>query len=66
MDCIKNEKACQVEYLEEDDTVGFYTQCRFLPQSYRGETVDVMSDQGRKTMILKRILRSAYSVEELL
>lgn len=66
MDCIKNEKACLVEYLEEDDTVAFYTQCRFIPQSYRGETVEVFSDQGRKTLNLKRILRSAYFAEELL
>lgn len=71
MDCIKNDKTCIIEYQMGEDEEGskrdsvFYTGCRLLPGSYHGEKVEVMCDQGQKTIILRKVLNSAYHEENL-
>ncbi len=65
MDCMKNEKPCFVEYQNEDETTMFLSNCRFVPRSYEGESIEVTSDQGNHLLILRKILRSAYIEEGL-
>jgi len=75
MDCIKNGKTCIIEYPKDEDEEDpeidsvFYTGCRVMPRSHDRERnwscVDVICDQGEKTIILNKILRSAYHEEEL-
>ena len=68
VDCLKNGKAFCVEY-RDDDGVIFYDDCHIVPGSYqfsgRSISVEVNSRQGKKTLESDRIVRSAYSVEEL-
>ncbi|MGB4587852.1 MAG: hypothetical protein WBI17_01295 [Clostridiaceae bacterium] len=65
MDCIKNEKSCFVEYQNEDETTVFLSNCRFIPRSYKGESIEVTSDQGNHRLLFKKILRSAYTEDGL-
>jgi hypothetical protein len=65
MDCMKNEKTCFVEYHQEDGSMQFFSNCSFVPRSYRDGKVDVRCDQGKWSLSLNRILRSAYTREGL-
>lgn len=65
MDCMKNEKPCFVEYEQEDKTTVFLSDCRFVPRSYEGESIEVTSDQGNHRLLFKKILRSSYTEEGL-
>ena len=69
VDCLKNGKAFCVEYREDDGGVIFYDDCHIVPGSYQFSghsiSVEVNSRQGKKTLESGRIVRSAYSVEEL-
>lgn len=65
MDCVKNDKSCFVEYEKEDETTIFLSNCRFVPRSYEGESIEVTSDQGKQILFFKKILRSSYSEEGL-
>ncbi len=65
MDCIKNGKACFIEYCEEDNAI-FLNNCRIIRGSYTGESVKVSCDQGEFTLLLDKVLRSAYSVDILI
>ena len=73
MDCIKNGKTCIIEYPKDEDEENperdsvFYTGCRVIPRSHDRDwnSVDVICDQGHKTVILAKILRSSYSEEGL-
>ena len=66
LECLKNEKSFFVEYREEDGIV-IYENCRILPRSSHPEenTLQIMCRQGKKTLAVDRVLRSAYTVEEL-
>lgn len=65
LDCIKNKKSFAVEY-EEDGNITFYQNCRLLERGYRGQAIEIECSAGKKTLQLKQILRSAYTIEELL
>ena len=65
MDCMKNDKPCFVEYQQEDETIVFLSNCRFVPRSYERESIEVTSDQGNHLLLFRRILRSSYTEEGL-
>ncbi len=69
LDCMKNDKPFFAEYQEDNKTV-FYKNCRFVPGSYRatntGIVFNVECDDGLRTIESDRIIRSAYTIEELL
>lgn len=65
MDCMKNEKPCFVEYEKEDEITVFLSNCRFVPRTYEGESIEVTSDQGNHILLFKKILRSSYTEEGL-
>ncbi len=72
MDCIKNGKTCIIEYPKDEDEENperdsvFYTGCTVVPRSYDGDNVQVVCDQGEKTIMLNRILKSSYDEESLI
>lgn len=66
MDCIKNEKTCFVEYRNEDGNTLFLSNCRYVPRSYKGDRIEVTSDQGNYLLSFSDILRSAYTKEGLI
>lgn len=65
LDCMKNGKEFFVEYAAEDG-IRLYKQCRFVPQSYTGEGIEVDSASGRAFIAFSKIIRSAYTVEEIM
>ena len=65
LDCMKNEKAFCVEY-EGEDGICIYKQCVFVPRSYDGDSIEVNSASGTVRLVLDRIIRSAYTAEELM
>ncbi len=67
LDCLKNEKPFCVEYQEAEGPV-IYTNCRFTGKRGRRDqewTMEIQCDQGRKTLVESRVLRSCYTLEEL-
>lgn len=66
MDCIKNEKTCYVEYKKEDGDILFLSNCRIVPRSYRGNRIEVTSDQGSHALLFSNILRSSYTKDGLI
>lgn len=69
LDCIKNGKTFVVEY-REDTGVRIYRDCRFVPSSFHAgrDSADILVDcrEGRKALHSSRVIRSAYTIEELL
>ena len=65
IDCIKNGKTFCVEY-ESEDGICIYNQCKVIPRSYDGSSVEISSASGCVRLDLDRITRSAYTAEELL
>ena len=65
LDCMKNGKTFCVEY-EGEDGVCLYKQCSFIPRSYDGNSIEVNSASGCVRLILDRIIRSAYTAEEMM
>ena len=65
LDCIKNEKSFCVEY-EGEDGICLYNNCVFVPGSMMNMSFEVDSNQGKVRLHFDKILRSAYTVEELL
>jgi len=64
LDCLKNQKSCVVEYLSEDEKVDLYQVSKVTDYNTGSVWVDV---DGRIIELeLDKILRSAYSIEELL
>lgn len=68
LDCLKNEKTFFIEYREDDGRTVFYRDCRIQPQSFRPDldSLSVECSEGAKALAFSRVLRSAYSIEELL
>ena len=66
MDCIKNEKTCYVEYKKEDGDTLLLSNCRIVPRSYKGDRIEVTSDQGNHVLVFSNILRSSYTKEGLI
>ena len=67
MDCIKNGKSFCVEYTEENE-IQLYRDCVMEKGSYLADpaSVIVSHSTGRKKLLFSNVVRSAYTVEELL
>ena len=70
LDCLKNAKPFFVEY-QADSGTEFYKECRFTEHPFcqdDGDTtiIEVECTQGRKLLEKHRIVRSTYTIEELL
>jgi len=65
LDCMKNEKPFCVEY-DGLSGVCVYKDCVFIPRTYDGESFEVNCSHGRIRLYFAKILRSAYTLEELL
>ena len=65
LDCMKNEKQFCVEY-NDNTGICLYKDCRFIPGTYDVTSIEVTCNQGRVCLRFDKVLRSAYSVEELL
>ena len=65
LDCIKNEKLFCVEY-DTDDGVCLYNDCMFVPGSMEDGSFEVDSNKGKVRLHFEKILRSAYTAEELM
>ena len=65
LDCIKNEKAFCVEY-EGDNGICFYKNCKFISKTLVDRSFEVTSEQGTVRLYFDRIIRSAYTAEELM
>ena len=65
LDCMKNEKTFCVEY-DAENGIQLYKQCTFVPHSYDGEGIEVDCTGGRIRIVFDRIIRSAYTIEELI
>lgn len=65
LDCIKNGKDFCIEVQEGNNTV-VYTGCRFIRRSGHGEFYGLETDKGPIQVQFEDVLRSAYTLEELL
>ncbi|HBW12757.1 MAG TPA: hypothetical protein DEF30_02880 [Proteiniclasticum sp.] len=65
MDCMKNEKSFFMVYLEEDGSAVFLEECRCIPGTYKGSFLKIEYKEGVRTVFFDRVLRSAYTKEEL-
>ena len=69
LDCIKNDKTFFVEYKEDDGAV-IYKDCSYIQGTYHLEdgfcSIEVMCDQGQKRLTEDRVIRSCYTIEELI
>ena len=67
--CLKNGMSFCVEY-QEDEGPAVYTNCRIIRDTYFDDSREfdfiVECDQGRKTLRNSRVLRSCYTLEELM
>ena len=64
LDCMKNGKSFCVEYNSENGTV-LLSNCVFIPGSVQSQSIEVTSNQGQQRLYFDRILKSAYTIEEL-
>lgn len=65
LDCIKNGKTFCVEY-EGEEGICLYKQCTFVLGSYNSTGIDVNTPDGCIRLYFDRIIRSAYTAEELM
>ncbi|MDR2819744.1 MAG: hypothetical protein LBB60_04360 [Desulfovibrio sp.] len=63
MDCLKNKKPCFIEYAQENGESVFYTNSHI--RKVCGGNITIECDQGQFILLADRVLRSAYSKEEL-
>lgn len=63
--CIKHEKPFFVEYNGENG-ICIYSRCRFIPQTYNETSIEVDCNAGRICLQLDRIIKTAYTAENLL
>ena len=65
LDCMKNDKAFFVEYDSPSGTC-IYQQCRYLPHTYDGTGIEVDCTSGRIWLELDKVIKTAYTAEDLL
>lgn len=65
LDCLKNGKPFCVEYADEDGN-HLYKDCLIEDGSYETDGITVTTPSGKKHLSFKKILRSAYTMEELI
>ena len=63
LDCLKNRKACCIEYLNEDGTMVLIDKCKVT--NLRTDNAVVEIDGRTQELVIDQIMRSAYSIEEL-
>ena len=63
LDCLKNRKKCYIEYENEDGSFAFFQNCTVVKLC--GENVVVEHSEGTSELMISRILRNAYTKEEL-
>lgn len=67
LDCLKNRIRCFIEYQTDHNRTIFYDErCLVIKGSYRGDTIDIECDGCQKTLSASRILRSAYTIADLI
>ncbi len=64
LDCLKNQKKCFIEYQEEDGSINIYSDCTV--EKYLGATMRILSGCQKIELNLDNILRSSYTIEELI
>ena len=64
LDCLKNQKKCFIEYQEEDGSIKIYSDCTI--ENYLGDTIRILSGGQKIELSLDNILRSSYTIEELI
>lgn len=65
LDCLKNGKMFFAEYVS-DGELFFYKNCYCVPGTYNGDSIEVDCDCGRVALQINKIIKSAYSIEELI
>lgn len=65
LDCIKNNKSFCVEY-ETNDGIFLFKDCTFVSGSMGERSFEVICNQGNVILHFDKILRSAYTIEELI
>lgn len=65
LDCIKNGKTFCVEY-DGDKGISLYKDCVFVPRSNQDGSFEVNCNHGKVRLHYDKILRSAYTIEELM
>lgn len=64
--CLKNGKTFCMEYRLENGKTAIYKDCRLVPGSYDGGGVEIECARGRERLRLDRVVRSSYSIEDLI
>lgn len=65
LDCIKNGKSFCVEYKTKNGIL-FYNNCKYVPRSLEDRSFEVTTEQGTIRLHFDNIIKSAYSVEEMM
>ena len=68
VDCLKNQKPFFIEYRDDDGHSVFYKDCRFQRFGFnpREDKISIVCSEGPRTLAYSRVLRSTYTIEELL
>ena len=65
LDCMKNDKIFFAEY-DSSNGICIYQKCRYVPQTYNGTSIEVDCAIGRVRLELDRVIKTAYTAEDLL
>jgi hypothetical protein len=65
LDCMKNKKPINVEYLSEDGPA-WLKDCRVLPGTFTGEGISVISNGQEHFLVFDKIIRVSNLLEDLL
>lgn len=65
LDCMKNDKAFFAEY-DSSSGIHIYQNCRYVPQTYDGNSIEVDCTSGRVRLELAKVIKTAYAAEDLL
>ena len=63
LDCLKNGKPCFIEY-KNDEKIAFYENCKIV--KYLGEKIQIKCKGQLFDLEINKILRSSYTLEELI
>lgn len=65
LDCMKNDKDFFAEYISSSG-IHIYQNCRYVPQTYDGNSIEVDCTNGRVKLELAKVIKTAYTAEDLL
>ena len=66
LDCMKNGKTFFLECQGENGVPTVYKDCRLVPGSYDGDSVEIECTKGKIKLQLDHVVRSSYSLEGLI